>query len=100
MLKKKKIKRMKIILEKKRNLNQIIKEKEEECDKTINNLNKYKKYFKEEMKEIENFQRQTSIIKFDESPYDLEYDEKLTSDRRNSGLLNNIAVYSKVIKVM
>ena len=47
------------------------------------------------MKEIENFQKQNSIINFTESPINLRYEKKLVNDRRNSGLLNNIAVYSK-----
>ena len=47
------------------------------------------------MQEIEKYQKQNSFIKFNESPFDLFYDKKITSDRRNSGLLYNIAVYSK-----
>ena len=66
-----------------------------ECYEATNNLNKYKKYFKEEMQEIETFQKQNSIIEFQKSPYDLEYHKKIVSDRSNSGLLYNIAVYSK-----
>ena len=83
-------------------LNQIIKEKQEkierkekEFNEAKNCLNKYQKYFGEEMKEIENFQKQNSIINFTESPFELRYEKKLVNDRRNSGLLNNIAVYSK-----
>ena len=72
-----------------------IEEKENECYEATNNLNKYKKYFKEEMQEIETFQKQNSIIEFQKSPYDLRYDGKIVSDRRNSGLLYNITVYSK-----
>jgi len=82
-------------IKEKRKLNQIIEEKKNECYEAKNNLNKYKKYFKEEMQEIETFQKQNSIIEFHESPYDLGYHEKIVSDRRNSGLLYNIAVYSK-----
>ena len=82
-------------IKEKRKLNQIIEEKKNECYEATNNLNKYKKYFKEEMQEIETFQKQNSIIEFHESPYDLGYHEKIVSDRRNSGLLYNIAVYSK-----
>ena len=79
----------------KRKLNQKIEERKKECNVITNNLNKYKKYFKEEMQEIENFQKQNSITKFDESPKYLTYNKKIASDRRNSGLLYNIAVYSK-----
>ena len=86
----------------KRELNQIIlekdekiMEKEEEFNKIKNSLNKYQKYFKEEMKEIDIFQKQNAIINFKEPPNKLNYAKKLVTDRRNTGLLKNIAVYSK-----
>ena len=47
------------------------------------------------MQEIENYKKQNSIINFEESPYDLEYKKVIVKNRRNSGLLKNIAVYVK-----
>ena len=76
-------------------LNSINRKIEKEYDKVTDNLNKYQKYFKEEMKEIENFKRHNSIQNFEKSPHNLVYKNKLATDRRNSGLLKNIAVYVK-----
>ena len=56
-------------------------------------INKYEKYFNEEMKELENYQIQNSNIIFEDDPCDLKFCKELVSDRINSGLLYNIAVY-------
>ena len=86
----------------KEELNNIIEEKDEKIrelnrikGKKEENLIKYEKYFKEEYQEIENYKKQNSIPNFDESPYDLVYKEEIVNNRRNSGLLKNIAVYVK-----
>ena len=68
-------------------------EKEIECNQIKNKLNKYQKYFGEEIEELEKYQLQNSNINFEKYPYDIEYEKQLVKDRRNSGLLYNIAVY-------
>ena len=74
-----------------------LKEKIDELNKTNKEqglmLNKYEKYFKEEMRELEKFQIQNSNINFEIDPSDLNYHKNLTSNRINSGLLYNIEVY-------
>ena len=47
------------------------------------------------MQEIGNFQKQNSIENFSKSPLDLIYEKKLATDRTNTGLLKNIAIYAK-----
>jgi len=81
--------------EKINSLNKIQNEKENENNKLSIRLNKYKKYFDEEMQELEKFQKQNSIFNFDDSPFELYFDKNIVTNRSGRGLLKNIAVYEK-----
>ena len=66
-------------------------EKEIECEHIKNKLDKFQKYFKEEMNELEKYQIQNSSINFDENLFNIKYKKTLVTDRSSSGLLKNIA---------
>ena len=68
-------------IEKINSLNKIKKEKENECD-TLNDR-------------LKKFQKQNSLINFENSPFDLYFDENIVTNRNDKGLLKNIAVYVK-----